>query len=58
MRKIHDGKIISIKALILLEDKVDDIITYFHNELCHLGIHMLQYELERRTSISIILQKK
>ena len=41
-------KVFLKKALILLEDEAGDIITYFHNKLCHLGIHMIQYEKERR----------
>ena len=47
--------------LILFEEEAEKIFNLFHISLCHLGIHMLQYEIERRNlyinNITSIIQK-
>ena len=45
---IFDGKSYIIKALIILEDEIDNLINYFHIELDHIEINRRLYEIERR----------
>lgn len=42
------GKTYLINSLILLADEANKIITFFHIELNHIGINLLQHEIERR----------
>ena len=51
IRKINnyfDGRLMIIKSLIILNSEINEILEIFHSSLCHIGIHRLQYEVERR----------
>ncbi len=45
---LFNGKVYIIKSLILLEDEVNKIINLVHNKFLHIGVRMLQYEIEHR----------
>lgn len=45
---LYDGKTYIFNTLILLEEEALDIINLFHRDLSHIGINLLQYEIERR----------
>ena len=48
LNSLFDGKTYILKYLILFNKEAEQIINFFHVKLGHMGINVLQYEIERR----------